>query len=209
MYDISSLRVKKPSVAFRDVLFYDKSLLTALSTSQSEYLLCQRISFQFACSCPHLSQSERSERQRYRHDMPWRHRVRVSAILPSTVDGGVCVQRYASAALPPGKSPGTSCTCGPQDKSGRSWRREISCAHRDLPVGSRSTVYALPATEIIVFCISNVWKLQWPMCKSFSLMLSGEVSHFQPVYLFLQFVIREKFIYLAGCTMFPYLPAPM
>jgi hypothetical protein len=66
---------------------------------------------------------------------------------------------------------------------------KISCAHRGLPVDSRSADHAIRAPEII-FCIRNVLKLQWPMCKSFSLMLNGEVSYFQSVYLFLQLVIR-------------------
>ena len=81
---------------------------------------------------------------------------------------------------------------------------EISCAHRGLPVDSCSTVYAIPVPEIIVLCVRNVWKMQWPMYKSFSLMLSGEVSHFHSVYLFLQSVIREN----ASCKCESVLPVP-
>jgi len=111
-----------PSVGFRDVLFYDKGLLTALSTSQSEYLLCQRISFKFACSFP---QTVIAVRTKWTAEFSlWRatklQRVRVNDFLTSTV----CVQRHASAALPPGKNPGTSSTCGTKEQSGRSWRRE-------------------------------------------------------------------------------------
>lgn len=69
---------------------------------------------------------------------------------------------------------------------------KISCTHRGLPVDFHTTDDVIPAPGIFFLCVRNVWKLQWSMCKSFSLMLSGKVSHFQSVCLFLQLVIREN-----------------
>lgn len=92
----------------------------------------------------------------------------------------------------------------PRTNLGGRGEETISCAHRGLPVDSRSTVYAIPAPVIIVFFVRNVWKLQWPMCKFFSQMLSGKVSYFQSVYLFLQLVISEN----ASCKCESGLPVP-